>query len=1111
MEKNNRIGYSRPYSVNLGLAMKLTTILLILSIFTVQANSYSQKTKVTLDLEKVSMQQVFEEIESLTDFKFLYDNKKIDADKLVSVKVDNKPISDVLDILFKDTSVYYLLRNKQIVLKVKNTSIPSKSNEKRKAIKEGKLVQQIISGTITDDKGQPLPGANVVEKGTTNGVTADFDGNFSITLESESPILVISYIGFSTQEITVDGQTILSISLKEDAAGLEEVVLIGYGSVKKTDLTGSVSSVSSETLEKLQLTTIDDALRGNAAGVQVVQTSGAPGAETTIRIRGNNSIQGNNSPLYVVDGLPIQGGLNNLNPNSIESMEVLKDASATAIYGARAANGVVIVTTKQGLKGESAISISLNSGVENVSRRLAVLDGEQYAILANEAATNEGKSPVFDMANLQNANTDWQDLIYSSGFRRDYNLTFSGGNDKSVYSVMGNLLNIKGPIEKTGFQRQSIQLNFTQNIRDWLKMENHYNLSHTKLNNAEGGRPGDIGGNSRNTSISSALAAPPIFAPYDGDGNYSLLNPYPFIEKILHPLALIHERFDVDNSYNIFGTTGLNFSISDDLKLEVKGGINYKDSRIDSYNTSKLDPGSTNSGSIQSHNSFYWLFQSTLSYDKQINDNNRISALIGFTSEEQNDKFLQGSGSDYPNENTTNQSLQSASSPGIPQSSVSQFRLISYLGRINYSLLDKYLFTATGRYDGSSRLGPDNKYGFFPSFAIGWRLSEEDFINNLNLFSTLKLRGSWGITGNTNISPYLSLAGFNVTQSFIDGPSNLAIGYVPSNLANPELKWEETNQYDFGLDFGFLKKRLNFSIDYYLKETQDLLAQVNLPQSSGFRSILSNVGTVENKGIEVLANAIIIDKNDLYFSSSITFSKNQNKVLETSNNDLIFGSSQNVFPPITVSMEGYPISSFWGMVRSDLLTEDGHDQFEDINNDGQITGEDNTIIGNPHPDFIYSLSSNFEFKNITIDFLLEGVQGNDIFNYSKMEINDTFSKGGNMTTDVLDRWSPSNPDRTAQYQRMGASTFPTPTAQFVEDGSYLRLRQLTLGYNLNTSNNFFKYARVYVRAINLFTITDYSGYNAEVNTFGNNGLNFGIDRNSYPEVRTFSLGINLSL
>ncbi len=1085
----------------LNFKMKCCFLLASLMLFQLSANSVLSQERMEFNYDDVPLKRILKEIKSQTGHRFFYNVKEIDDKQKISLSADKETIREVMDKLAGRANFDFKINKNQIVLTRRKTTYDS--------------VQEIeISGTITDVNGTPLPGASIVEKGTTNGTQSDFDGNFTIAVSSQNSIIVISYIGFATQEVNISGQTEINVQLSESAAGLDEVVLIGYGSVRKVDLTGSVSSVSSETLEKLQLTTVEDGLRGNAAGVRVIQTSGAPGAEVTVRIRGNNSIQGNNSPLYVIDGLPIQGGLNNINPNSISSIEVLKDASATSIYGARAANGVVIVTTKKGKNGESKIDISLNTGIENVTKQLDVLNGIQYATIANEAAINDGRDPTFDLNDLQNADTDWQDLLFSSGVRKNYSLAFSGGNEKSTYSITGDILDIDGVVSGTGFERQSLQLNLKNDIKDWLTLENHYNLNHTSANNTEGGRPGQIGGNSRNTSITSALAAPPLIAPFDANGDYSSLNPFPFIEQILHPLALIRERTDLDDSYNIFGTTGLNFTITDELKFELKGGINYTDSRSDEFRSNNLDPASNNFGSIASQRSFYWLFQSTLNYDKQINDDNRISAVVGFTTEEQEDKFLVGFGSGFPNENTTNQSLQSAAFPGIPESNINKFRLLSYLSRVNYSLLDKYLFTVTGRYDGSSRLGPDNKYGFFPSFAVGWRLVEEDFISNLDIFSTLKLRGSWGITGNTNISPYQSLSGFSVTQSFIDGPTNLAIGFAPSNIANPELKWEETKQLDIGLDFGFLKDRLVFTVDYYNKTTEDLLAFVNLPQSSGFTNVLRNIGTVENKGVEIQASGVIADKPDLYFSTTLTFASNRNEVLETANQDPIFGSGQSVFPPVTVSREGDPISSFWGLIRKEQLTEDGFIEFEDINGDGEITADDNTIIGNPNPDFIYSLSSNFEYKNFTIDLLLEGTQGNDIFNISKMELNDTFSKGGNMTTEVLNRWTPSNPDRNALYPRMGTSTFPSPSNQFVEDGSYLRFKQLTIGYNFDTDRlnwKFLKSARVYARAVNLFTITNYSWYDPEVNTFGNSGLNFGIERNSYPQVRTLSVGLNLSL
>ncbi len=1087
--------------------MRFTIFILFVSLTqTFAINSYSQQTKLNLDMRDVRVEEVIDIIEKNSEFFFMYNKNMINVDRKVDIKVADKSVSEVLDNVFSETDVIYSIKDRQILL----------INSQMIGIGNKIIIQQnnTVSGRVTDSSNLPLPGVTVVIKGTTQGTITDTDGNYTFPDVSGNKVLVFSFVGMKKQEIEVLDQSVINVIMIEETIGLEEVVAIGYGTVKKSDLTGSVSKITSEQLDKMQMTSIEQGLQGTSSGVHVVRSSGKPGGDITVQIRGNNSIMGGNNPLFVVDGLPMASGINDLATADIASIEILKDASATAIYGARGSNGVVLVTTKKGKAGADKINFSASYGIQQITTdKIEVLNSEQFAAIANEAAENDGMSKEFDLNNMPNINTDWQSLVYRPASRSEYSLSFSGGDDKTIYTVLGNILDQEGIIEKTYYQRQSLRFDLNKKIAKWLVINNNYSFQHIKEREHEGGSV-DNRGSFTGSVIATALLTAPTVSPYNSEGDYNRVDTYNFSMPAENPSAYINEIKHINERYRFYGNSFLQLNIMEGLQLKIKGGIDYNSGSSDQFHSKKLPTASSNYGYIGFSKSLNLLNENIVSYNKEFGDN-RISAVAGFTMEQRTSKWLSASGSGFPNENIENNDLSSAETPGIPQSGGNKWSLMSWLGRVNYTYKDKYLLTLTGRADGSSRFGAGNKWGYFPSFALGWKLSEEEFIQELNLFSSLKMRASWGKSGNQAVASYQSLASYYSTQSVLGGPSTLAIGYAPSKIPNPNLKWETTATSNIGFDFGFMDNRITFTADYYKKRTYDLLAPVTLPPSTSFSSVIKNIGELENKGFEFSTNIIMLSNSDLTWRLNGNISLNRNKVTKTVNHSIVYGPDLELFEPVNVVMEGQPISAFYGYIEKDLLTEGGLPDYEDLNNDGNINIEDKKIIGNPHPDFTYGLSSNFEYKNFTVDIFFQGVQGNDIFNQSKMRINDCFNKGHNMTVDVLDHWSASNPDRSAAYPKMSVDTWWKISDRFVEDGSYLRLKYLMIAYdfsklNIDLLKNFDNF-KLFVRGENLFTLTKYSWYDPEVNIFGGNSLATGIDMHTYPQSKTFTIGLNITL
>lgn len=1114
------------------LKMKISALLLLTSIFVLQANeSYSQRTRVTLDLNNITVEQLIDEIEDKTEFRFLYLLEDVDLKRIVSVKAKREKVNSILNRVFSDTETTYQIDDRQISL-IKRV---------RPEIKAKEQTQSPVQGTVTDENGQPLPGASIAEKGTTNGTQSDFDGNYSLTVADENAVLIISYIGFETKEIEVNGQSTIDVSLGEDVSGLDEVILIGYGTVKKSDLTGSVAQVKSEDLVQIPTSGLNQAIQGRMAGVQVTQGSSAPGGGVSVSIRGINSINGNNAPLYVIDGFPLldaggtgtPGGgaartssfnpLSSINVNDIESIEVLKDASATAIYGSRGANGVVLVTTKQGKSGVSSITYDGYYGVQQVSKKYDLLNAREYAELTNERRISDGDpilfggdDPAFPAPPQLGEGTDWQDQIFRTAAVQNHQLSLSGGNEKMSHFISFGYFDQEGVVQNTGLKRASLRANVTGKHQKWLNYGLNMNYSHTQnqLAQVEGAGFGE-----NSSIIAAALGMSPHYSPYpDSEGLYQWME----IENTAlldNPMSLIYNNEDDVVKNYFFGNAFLDFRILEGFNFRVDVGATVSNSDRDIFYPSNSRFGSTYDGMAQKSftSSNSWLNENTLSYIKTFNEIHDFSIVAGFSFQGRNFNSLRTAQSiQFPQDIIRYDLSNAVDFLGTNRSDKFGTTLASYYGRLNYGLDDKYLFSLTARRDGSSTFGANNKWALFPALAVAWRAINEGFIRDLNIFSDLKFRQSYGTSGNSG-GAFQTLP--RLAQSFyVLGDDNTVTGFSSGNIPNQDLRWELTTTFNYGMDVGFFKDRLRFTADYYIKETTDLLLDIPISTSSGFGSIRRNLGKLENKGFEFAVDAIPFDKGFKWrLNANISFNSNEVLDLGEGVDDFFFPIGPHPNLNGTLVRVGEPLGQWveyeWDGIFStpaelasgpieNVNTGVGDARYVDQNGDGIINSLDRVIIGNPEPDFYYGFSNNFSYKNLELNVFIQGVQGGDILNMT----NEALIKSTpftNQLTSVIDRWTPTNTNAEIPRNASGRNGVLV-SSNNIEDGTFVRLKNVTLAYNLKNIK-FMKSARIHISGTNLLTITDYTGFDPEVSaSLGR--LSRNIDNFSYPNFRTFTLG-----
>ncbi len=966
----------------------------------------------------------------------------------------------------------------------------------------------VVSGSVTGAENDGLPGVSILVAGSTAGTTTDSEGRYSIRVPSSAAVLIFSYIGYVTNRETVGTRTKIDVVLEIDTKSLEEVVVVGYGTVRKSDLTGSLSQVKAKEINAFPATNVLQAMSGRAPGVQVVQNTGAPGGAVSVRIRGTNSVQGSNEPLYVVDGFPISGSNPTiLNNSDIESIEILKDASATAIYGSRGANGVVMITTKRGKSGRTNVDFETSYGIQTLRKKLDLMNAGEYAEFYNLQAANDGLAPRFTPGEIEGLGEgfDWQSLIFQKAPMKTHNLTVSGGNEKTQFSVSASIFDQDGIVIGSGYNRYSLRANINHDISKKLSVSYGATLSRPRIQRRDNG-----GGNRGGSMISSILSAPPTLTPYNEDGTYrNLATAYPWGSNVLiNPLNHINEQTNETVSNKVLANAAMTFKPFDGLAIRVSGGIESSDDRTDSYTTLNF-LNSRGSASASVSQAIGLLSENTITYSKTLADDHSFTLLGGFTYQDYITKSLSGSGVGYLSDAQETANLASADVPGIPGTFYSKWALLSYLGRLNYSFKNKYLLTASFRADGASKYSAGTQWGFFPSGAFAWRLSEEDFIKDLPFLSDLKLRIGWGATGSQAIDAYATLNQLN-SGKIVLGDA-LFTSFSPGVRLPGNLKWETTQQTDIGLDASFFRNRLHITADYYIKNTKDLLNTVSLPSSLGFTNTIRNVGAIQNKGFELAVNTTVFDKAFKWdIGANIGF--NRNKVVKLYDGKDILGTAINITvvnDVLNILREGDPLGSFFGYTEKGY-DENGKIQYVDTNDDGAINQLDKTIIGNPNPDFIYGFNSTMSFKNFELNVFLQGSEGNDIFNLSSVNQTLDYGFGLNMPREVyLDNWTPANPN--AKYPVISRTTATFISDRFVEDGSYLRLKNIQLGYNIPFQNwniNWIRNVQVYASAQNLLTFTKYSWWDPEINSYGSgNSIRQGIDHYSYPTAKTVTFGI----
>ncbi|MEL1239448.1 SusC/RagA family TonB-linked outer membrane protein [Flavobacterium flavipallidum] len=1107
--------------------------------------------------QSVTIYEVFKIIKQQTDLNFVYPRKFFKDSPDVQLKKGTIPVSKLLQQCLSNYNLDFELTNDNTIF------------IKEKTVVEVKAVQQkTISGKITDASGQPIPGVNVVEKGTTNGVQTDFDGNFSLKVKSDKAILVVSYIGFKSKEVVLNGQNKLSIKLDEDSAKLEEVVVVGYGSVKKKDLTGSIVSIGSEKLEGRSNGNVLQSLAGQATGVQITQSQGAPGMAPTIKVRGASSINAGTTPLYVIDGIPLEDNttnstdtgisagsnlsynrnpLNSINPNDIESIDILKDASSAAIYGSRGANGVVIITTKQGKAGKTKINATLETGFSHVNRKTDMMNASEFIafntaarnnswatiVAANPSATRgnnvtvpvEFSDPIW-LARIGNG-TDWQDVVFRTAHNKNIQLSASGGNEKTQFMTSLGYMDSEGVVDRNTYDRINLRSNLKHKFNDNIRMGLNIGLSRVKE------APYGTGGKS--DVVSLALQSDPFFPLYVETGSLGFKDPtsiwntfskYGF--QLWHPYSLTREATAKKTTNISTVASFIEWDIIKDLTLKTSASSNIENTVHNFYwnagqnwGYSGWVPAQADFKTLQSNN---WISETTLTYNKTFNQNHNLNVLAGYSAQEQTlDTSTMTAGS-FPNDlvHTLNAGVVNAGNTFSED-----WSLVSYLARANYSYKGKYLASAAIRADGSSRFGANNRWGYFPSGSLAWRISEEDFLKEVAWINNLKVRLSYGATGNNQIPNYGSIGVLGYNSYVSSGTVNQ--GIYTSNFADKNLKWEKTGQTNFGVDFSALNGRIKFSGDIYYSKTKDLLLNVPIPILSGFSSTLTNIGELENRGYEVNLTTQNID-NKFKWSTDFNIFANRNKVLKLGVNDAPIDI--NVSSMTSRTAVGKPIGMYYGYVVDGVImskaeldsnaypvwpgSEAGDPRVRDVNEDGKIDSNDRTYLGNYQPDFQWGLTNNFSFAGFELSVLLRGSQGGEILNHNARYLKSGVGGGNRNMYSVVNNYWKSDADpgdgKTPKPRMLPTTVRDFGSSYWVEDGSFVRIQNIRMGYNLPKSLvEKWKLSNVkfYINMENVHVFSDYLGYDPEGSTY-QSGVMVGFDYGAYPNPFTATAGVNIS-
>lgn len=1127
-------------------------------------NSFSQE-KVTIDSDKVvTVDEVFNIIQNQTKLRFLYPDDLFANAPKVQLKKGIILVSKLLEQSFSDSNAKFELSEDNTIV-IKEVKIITKSNtlDVQQKIK--------ISGTVIDQSGQPLPGANIIEKGTLNGTTTDFDGKFVLETSNENAILIVSYLGFITQEISLNGKTSVAVKLTENAAALDEIVVIGYGTQQLTKVSGSIAKVDMGELEDFPVSNFDQALAGKLAGVQVSQTTGEPGRELTIKVRGTSTITAGADPLYVVDGVPLESAgqaTEVVNMEDIESIQVLKDAASAAIYGSRGGNGVILINTKKGKQGKMRINFGHSTGFQEVSKKINMMDAYEYAQLSKEGhdaaylqevptgsaddpnsirSIGYYKTPEELLSYIAGAqgltNTDWQDEIYRSAVMQRFNISVSGASDKIDYFVSANHSNQEGIILNSDYSKTGIRANI--NVESGkFKIGVNLSPSYTIENRVSANNPWVNDG-----IVSAALSYSPTWPVYNPDGSFNydgngLWRTRDGIDhqhnEILNPVALAMIPTNEIEHLNLLSNIFIEYEIFKDLKLKSSFGISFNEFQNEFYRPKELETRGRNNtgrpsvptGRLSTTNIYKWTVENTLNYKKTFGEHN-LELLGGVTAEKSRTKLQRISAQVDPTTRADNaiQIIEAALPDNRTISAdLQEWSLYSLLARAQYDFSGKYLFSASMRADASSRFGANNKWGYFPSVSAGWRVSQEQFLENTDWINELKIRGSYGATGNFQIGNYTQAALLDIDEYVTGIPGDLQTGFRPSQIPNPDLTWETTYMFNVGIDVELFNKQFGFTLEYYNGDTEDLLLDIPVPLTTGFSTALQNIGKVNNSGFEAIVN-IAPDFGEFKWNSSFNISVNRNEVKELSPQGTPIIETAGTATAFFKTEIGQPIGNYFLLIQDGIFsTQEELDQyphfetttvgdfrFVDVDGDGILdVNKDRTIVGNYAPDFTYGFANAFKYKGFDLNIAFQGSYGGEILNLSR-RYNANGEGNFNNTRELLNRWqSEANPGdgNTNRANRKASGNNGRTSTWHVEDGSYLRLQNVSLGYSLPnsiTERLGISKARLYVTGNNLYTWTNYTGYNPEVNLAGGSDqLTPGLDYGVYPLAKTYSLGINVS-
>ena len=1119
---------------------KLTCIMCLFTLLCMNMSAGGQnRGLLSLDFENAPLSEVIEAIKGQSDYLFI--NKGVDVTMTVSIFAENESMERICEMLFIPVNVKYTIDGSTVI--IENMPEPVE-----------------VTGTVNDADGQPVPGVAVLIKGTTAGTTTDLDGRFSLKA-SPANTLVFSCIGFENQEITVGNRTSLKVRLNEDSVLLESVVVIGYGVVNARDVTTAISSIKAEDIQNQAISDFRQSMVGKMPGVQVMQTSGDPEGSVMIRVRGIRSATAGNDPLYIVDGVPMENGLNNLNSNDIESMEVLKDASSAAIYGSRGSNGVILITTKKGHSDRLSVSYDGYYGLEQVSKKIDLMNAYEYAQLSKEAhdaayldlnpggtAPNGSRPESFmnypvELIPYLNGeagltDTDWQDAIFRNANTTSHNISISRNTENVNYFISGNYYYKEGIIINSDFERYSFRLNLDGKYKRF-KYGINFSPSYSKSNKVDASGSYGSGG-----IVQSALTSCPIWPVYNEDGSFNFQgngywrigNDYQHNE-ILNPVALATLQSEVIDRISMTGRAFMGLDIWKGLSFQTSVGGSFYGAIDNKYRSSELpllgkeyyDAKSNPTGYASSGFYFNWLIENQLTYDRTFGEHS-LNVVLVQSAQKETYKTLNVTATDYPND--YNQTIGGGTvSDG--DSKTEQWSLASYLARVQYNYKGKYMLSAAIRADGSSRFGKNNRWGYFPSASAAWRISGEPFFKEtlqLSWVSDLKLRASYGQTGNFQIGNYRHLATMSPDDYILGtGAGSLASGYKPSDVENPDLTWEKTSMFNVGVDLSVLQGYFNLTAEYYYANTTDMLLEVPIPHLTGYSNTLMNIGKVNNRGWELSASSAHSFANGISYSVNANWARNVNEVMALGANDTPIIESGSVDHAYYITQVGEPIGSYYLLVQDGIFRNEedlkayphvssarpGDFRFVDVDGDGAIDLEkDRTIVGNYMPDFTYGFGGTFAYMGIDFAVAFQGVYGNEILNLNRRYL-DNMEGNTNGTRAALNRWKSATDigdGNTNRANRKQTGNNSRTSTWHIEDGSYLRLQNIALGYTLPekwTQKFFVQKLRVYLSAQNLFTWTEYSGYNPEVSG-SSSALTPGEDYGTYPLAKTYMVGLNIT-